>query len=103
MAALLRQRCGSAEQPMVHKQLGLVQNRLGRSGEAFAGSHGRRARRSGRRSLTALDRFFFCRPIEDAESAAPRRRDGPDRQEARYALGRWCGGDAPAKPGNSSS
>ncbi len=92
VAALLRQRVRlEPNNPMVHKQLGLVQNRLGRSGEAFAelamvdvlgGADAE--------SLTALGQLLLgADRLEDAESALRRAvAMEPDRQEARYALGR---------------
>jgi tetratricopeptide (TPR) repeat protein len=92
VAALLRQRVRlEPNNPMVHKQLGLVQGRLGRSGEAFAelamvdvlgGADAE--------SLTALGQLHLSADrLEDAESALRRAvAMEPDRQEARYALGR---------------
>jgi tetratricopeptide (TPR) repeat protein len=92
VAALLRQRVRlEPNNPMVHKQLGLVQSRLGRSGEAFAelamvdvlgGADAE--------SLTALGQLHLSADrLEDAESALRRAvAIEPDRQEARYALGR---------------
>jgi len=92
VTALLRQRVRlDPNNPMVHKQLGLVQSRLGRSGEAFAelamvdvlgGADAE--------SLTALGQLHLSADrLEDAESALRRAvAMEPDRQEARYALGR---------------
>ena len=92
VAALLRQRVRlEPNNPTVHKQLGLVQSRLGRSGEAFAelamvdllgGADAE--------SLTALGQLHLdADRLEDAESALRRAvAMEPDRQEARYALGR---------------
>jgi tetratricopeptide (TPR) repeat protein len=92
VAALLRQRVRlEPNNPMVHKQLGLVQNRLGRSVEAFAelamvdvlgGADAE--------SLTALGQLLLgADRLEDAESALRRAvAMEPERQEARYALGR---------------
>jgi len=92
VVALLRQRVRlDPNNPMVHKQLGLVQSRLGRSSEAFAelamvdvlgGADAE--------TLTALGQLHLSADrLEDAESALRRAvAMEPDRQEARYALGR---------------
>ncbi len=92
VAALLRQRVRlEPNNPMVHKQLGLVQSRLGRSGEAFAelamvdvlgGADAE--------SLSALGQLHLSADrLEDAEWALRRAvAMEPDRREARYALGR---------------
>jgi Flp pilus assembly protein TadD len=92
VATLLRRRVRlEPNNPTVHKQLGLVQSRRGRSGEAFAelamvdllgGADAE--------SLSVLGQLHLdAGRLEDAEWVLRRAvANEPDRQDARYALGR---------------
>jgi len=92
VTALLRQRVRLApNNPAVHRQLGLVQSRLGRSSDAFAElAMADLLGGSDAESLTALAQLHLSAGrLEDAQSVLRRAvAMEPDRQDARYALGR---------------
>jgi tetratricopeptide (TPR) repeat protein len=92
VTALLRQRVRlTPNNPAVHKQLGLVQNRLGRTDEAFAElAMADLLGGVDAESLTVLGQIHLgADRLEDAESVLRRAVAlQPDRQDARYALGR---------------
>ena len=92
VTALLRQRVRlTPNSPTVHRQLGLVQSRLGESGEAFAElAMADLLGGADAESLTALGQLHLSADrLKDAESVLRRAvAMQPDRQDARYALGR---------------
>jgi tetratricopeptide (TPR) repeat protein len=92
VTTLLRQRVRlTPNNPAVHRQLGLVHSRLGKSDEAFA-ELGMADLLGGAdaESLTALGQLHLdAGRIDDAESVLRRAvAMQPDRQDTRYALGR---------------
>ena len=92
VTALLRQRVRLLpNNPAVHRQLGLVQSRLGRSSDAFAElAMADLLGGADAESLTALGQLHLSAGrLEDAQSVLRRAvAMEPDRQDARYALGR---------------
>jgi tetratricopeptide (TPR) repeat protein len=92
VTALLRQRVRlTPNNPAVHRQLGLVQSRLGRTDEAFAElAMADLLGGADAESLTALGQLHLgAGRLEDAEAVLRRAvAMEPDRQDARYALGR---------------
>jgi tetratricopeptide (TPR) repeat protein len=92
VTALLRQRVRlTPNNPAAHKQLGLVQGRLGRSDQAFAElAMADLLGGADAESLTVLGQLHLgANRLEDAESVLRRAvAMQPDRQDARYALGR---------------
>ena len=92
VTALLRERVRLApNNPAVHRQLGLVQSRLGRTNEAFAElAMADLLGGADAESLTAFGQLHLSAGrLTDAESALRRAvAMQPDRQDAGYALGR---------------